>query len=222
MVFSIVRQQGKVVTLQSLGRDQHAGLQKCDWVEIMDDDLELRGEPGILAQVDGVDPVELTVTLKPPGDGGRVNWPEYDEKSSNHPLLRRWDQHAIEGVAMSQGAILLRESDDLWIEIERGIEVQFTPMSGEYRTGDYWLIPARVATGDIEWPPELDDKGQVRRDTEGRVIPAALPPRGIEHHYAPLAVVSNQQVTADCRCSFKLALTCPPAAEAAKASRRAR
>lgn len=167
----------------------------------------------------------MTVTLKPPGDGGTVNWPEYDEKSTNHPLLRRWDQHAIEDVAMSQGAILIRESDDLWIEIERGIEVQFPKQAtgdGSYRTGDYWLIPARVTTGDIEWPPELDDKGQVKKDTEGRAIPAALSPRGIEHHYAPLAVVSNQQVTDDCRCSFKLALTCPPAAEAAKASRRGR
>ena len=49
--------------------------------------------------------------------------------------------------------------------------VQFAP--GEYRTGDYWLIPARVATGDIEWP---------RTGSK----PDFLPPRGVEHHYAPL------------------------------------
>jgi len=39
-----------------------------------------------------------------------------------------------------------------------------------YRTGDYWLIPARTATGNVEWP-------------DGK----ALPPKGVDHHYAPLA-----------------------------------
>jgi hypothetical protein len=44
-----------------------------------------------------------------------------------------------------------------------------------YRTGDYWLIPARVATNDIEWPSV----------TEGVL------PHGIEHHYAPLAILTK-------------------------------
>jgi len=38
------------------------------------------------------------------------------------------------------------------------------------------LIPTRTATGDVEWPGEV---GQ----------PEARPPHGVEHHYAPLAVV---------------------------------
>jgi hypothetical protein len=53
-----------------------------------------------------------------------------------------------------------------------------------YRTGDYWLIPARTATGDVDWPGEV---GQ----------PEARPPHGIEHHYAPLAVVVSAANTAD-------------------------
>ena len=44
-----------------------------------------------------------------------------------------------------------------------------------YRTGDYWLIPARTATGDVEWP--RNDKKE----------PIAVEPHGVEHHYAPLA-----------------------------------
>jgi len=45
-----------------------------------------------------------------------------------------------------------------------------------YKTGDYWLIPARVATGDVEWPGAAS-------------TPVSLPPHGIEHHYAPLAIL---------------------------------
>jgi hypothetical protein len=46
-----------------------------------------------------------------------------------------------------------------------------------YRTGDYWLIPARVATGDIEWPVEIDNVGNIVLITQ--------PPLGIRHHNAP-------------------------------------
>jgi hypothetical protein len=90
--------------------------------------------------------------------------------------LRRWDS--------KPGAILFPESnkhDSGWVPIEDGIEVQFQPAplpnANRYNAGDYWLIPARVATGGIEWPGSHQ-------------APAALPPRGIKHHYAPLAVIS--------------------------------
>ncbi|MEQ1601128.1 MAG: hypothetical protein ABL885_05085 [Methylophilaceae bacterium] len=41
-----------------------------------------------------------------------------------------------------------------------------TVTSNQYRTGDYWLISARVATGDVEWPGEVGK-------------PQALHPHGI-------------------------------------------
>ena len=47
----------------------------------------------------------------------------------------------------------------------------------DYRTGDYWVIPARVATGSLEWP--IDDADQ----------PLPVRPHGVTHHYAPLAIV---------------------------------
>jgi len=233
VVFPIVRQQGEVVTLQTLGQDRRTRLQVDDWVEIIDDDLELRGEPGILAQVYVIDPVELTVKLKLPDDltavscppgaydqprTDRVSLPSYDENSRNHPLLRRWDQRAAEGLAMSQGAILIRESalpEEGWIEIEDGVEVQFqSPVDATprvYHTGDYWLVPARVATGKIEWPLKLDDKGAVVRDSQGNEEPDALLPHGIKHYYAPLAVINNGAPT-DCRCFVKITLECPSTA----------
>jgi hypothetical protein len=87
-----------------------------------------------------------------------------------------------------------------WIDLEDGIEIQFMPINkkGEahrYRTGDYWLIPARVSTGDIEWPVEHKDGG---------IGPISQPPFGIRHHYAPLAILLNDKTTkpVDCRCEF--------------------
>ena len=205
IVFPIIQQDGAVATLQSFGRDERTSLKIGEWVEIMDDEIELQGKPGIMAQVDKVDPVEMKVTLRQPAEGDSGFWPAYDEKSIRHPLLRRWDHRAIEGIALQQGAILTSESDDPdsgWIEIEDGIEVQFQPVASEYRTGDYWLIPARVTTGKIEWPLECDDEGQILEDKNGNEISKAISPHGIEHHYAPLAVVEAGKPT-DCRCTFK-------------------
>jgi hypothetical protein len=176
----------------------------------MDDEHELQGMAGIMAQVDKVDLVALTVTLKLPDDvpSAGFSWPSYDEKSTNHPLLRRWDHRAMEGVTLYQGAILITESNDResgWIEIENGIEVQFqhalTPLHPrQYRTGDYWFIPARVVTGKIEWPAT----GVAGSETD---TPHAKHPHGANHHYAPLAVVrSGQQTAIDCRCTFQTLL----------------
>lgn len=204
VVFSIVSENGSVVTVESLGRDVTMSLEVDDWVEIVDDDVELVGRQpgvlsGILAQVDSVDPVGLTVTLRAPADVTTVSWPTYDSASTNHPFLRRWDQKEMDGLTFSEGAIVITESSDSsrWIPIEDGIEVQFqppgaSPPSPRYRAGDYWLVPARVATGDIEWPQ--DSPGQ----------PAAQPPAGIVHSYAPLAVITHSDPPlTDCRCTFK-------------------
>jgi hypothetical protein len=208
IVYPILQQSGSVVTLQSLGRDQYTGLDKGDWVEIMDDGIELHGEPGILAQVEEiVDPIEMTVRLKLPDDvdpnaNPDFRWPSYDAESQNHPLLRRWDHGARNDLTMSEGAILFSEGQD--VAIERGIQVQFQlEAGGEFRTGDYWLVPARVATGKIEWPSQVGPDGKIARDSQGDEIPQALPPHGIEHHHAPLGVMVNQEVTQKCRCTLE-------------------
>ena len=41
--------------------------------------------------------------------------------------------------------------DSSWLDLENGIRIRFEP-GGHYRTGDYWLIPARAESGSIEWP----------------------------------------------------------------------
>jgi hypothetical protein len=199
VVFPIVEQKGETFILQSLGRDERTSLKVGDLVEIMDDDKEIRCQPGIMAEVTIVRSGDMSVTLKALADSSP--WPAYKEESPNHPLLRRWDHRVKEGITMSEGAILITESNADWIEIEDGIEIQFKP-DGQYRTGDYWLISARAATGKIEWPNELG--------TDGKEKTLALPPHGIEHHHAPLAVINVDSKgniilveKGDCRCPFK-------------------
>lgn len=109
-----------------------------------------------------------------------------------HAKVRRWNQQETNQdpdlPSLCGGAIPVTESSETtgWLELEDGIRIQFQPpvqppAPGEpptyYRTGDYWLLPARVATGDIEWPGGQGD-------------PLPIGPHGIDHHYAPLAVVT--------------------------------
>jgi hypothetical protein len=100
--------------------------------------------------------------------------------------------------------VLLREAsgiDEGWIDLEDGVAVQFPASAieaqpNEYRNGDYWLIPARTATGDVVWPHQrVDDQ------------PEARPPIGVQHRYAPLALATMDDngtlvVDADCRSAF--------------------
>ena len=180
----IISLQGDTVVLAHLGRDTSRGLQVDDWVEIVGDDLALQGQPGPLRRVKSVNPDELIITLSEGVDQS------YEQGGTLHPVLRRWDQQRSDG-ASADNLLLVREGtgDDLnWIELEDGVQIQFAP-SGDtknpssYRAGDYWLIPARVATGDVIWPKE--------KDSTGKKVGQAVPPHGTDHHYAPIAVISS-------------------------------
>jgi hypothetical protein len=158
-----------------------------DWVEIVDDSITLQNKADNLFQVAEIEPIDMLVTLKVPEN---VALPTYDEKSTSHPYLRRWDQR---GDAQFSGEIVVKEAepDRDWIVLEDNIQIQFPASQGaHYRTGDYWLIPARTATGDIEWPKD------------STAAPVALPPQGIEHHYAPLAIWTSPDAIKDARFVF--------------------
>jgi hypothetical protein len=176
--FPILNLQGDSVKLATLGRDSGRSLQVDDWVEIVADDLVLQGQPGPVRQIKSINPDELTITLT---EGVDLS---YDESSTLHPVLRRWDQQSSDGET-ADSVLLVREGagEDLnWFELEDGVQIQF-PRNPDnlYRAGDYWLIPARVATGDVIWPKEQQGNKSVAK---------ALPPHGIEHHYAPLSIIS--------------------------------
>jgi hypothetical protein len=83
-----------------------------------------------------------------------------------------------------------------WLPLEGGIEVQLS--EGTYKTGDSWLIPARTATAEIEWPPY----------TVPNINPIPQPPFGIQHHFCRLAlsfVDKNKKFNrpSDCRALFR-------------------
>jgi hypothetical protein len=77
-----------------------------------------------------------------------------------------------------------------WIPLEDGVQVWFQ-VDGSYRPGDYWLIPARTLTADVEWP----------RDTAGR--PLMLPPAGPVVRYAPLAWITGDTAVTQLRRTFQ-------------------
>ncbi|MGH9429929.1 MAG: DUF6519 domain-containing protein [Terriglobia bacterium] len=182
------------VTLENLGRDDRLGLAVGEWVEIQDDTYVLQNRAEPLLKVQSIDRASLTVTLTGAPSSNVGQFPGL------HPLLRRWDYQAgdpAEGglqLSTTDNAALVQE-DGNWHELEDGIQIQFqAPDAGQpptsYRTSDYWLIPARTATGDVEWPIATDTQGNPELDSQNNTIPIALPPLGVQHHYAPLAVIT--------------------------------
>lgn len=191
VITSIQSINGRQISVSSLGADQHLGFVKDGWVEILDDGLELNGLPGQIAQIEDVDPGALTITLK------TDVLPSVTANKARHPKLRRWD--GIAAVKFAAAAA------DNWMPLESGVQVRFAS-AGDYRTGHWWQIPARTATGqspsgDIEWPVDQSNR-------------LALPPRGVQHRYCRIGFVSvdnNGKVEAqsDCRCLYP-ALTSVP------------
>jgi hypothetical protein len=120
--------------------------------------------------------------------------------SRRHGLwLRRWDQRALQvnrgGAPLRDGTVVITEGEGLagWIELEHGVEVQFSP-GARYRPGDYWIIPARIADdGRLLWPEDRDG-------------PRAIAPFGSNHGYAPLAIVEFKPIAErkqSCRRQFR-------------------
>ncbi|MGA7180798.1 MAG: DUF6519 domain-containing protein [Thiobacillaceae bacterium] len=210
VVFPIVSLTATTVVVENLGRDECLSVKPGDWVEVSDDDIALGEQAGLLAQVDTVDRDALTITLTLPAAVTAL--PNYaaSDVPSKHPLLRRWD-HPGDPAAWG-GALQIVESGDPaqgWIELEDGVQIWFG-QGGQYKAGDYWLIPARVATGDVEWPEELDSNGVPKIDADGNSIQALQLPHGPVHYYAPLWVTpGGDGVQQDCRCTIRPAQQCP-------------
>jgi hypothetical protein len=181
---------GTIVTITQPARDSVLGFASGDWVEISDEGRTLRGEPGILVELADAEGTELTVAA---WDGGAPTL------STDFPTtVRRWDSAGAPDVVRGT-----------WLELEDGVQIQFEDDAAQtYRTGDYWLIPARSADiegvstnvgGDVEWPQD---------PVTG--LPAFQPRHGIEHHYCPVALLERTSggggaawaLHSDCRSLF--------------------
>jgi hypothetical protein len=219
VVFPISSISGNDVILEHLGRDARSSLNEGDWVEVIDDDYTLlilsrpsplpEPRPRPLARVKSLSLTERKVTLNLMKD---FHLPDYDTIKDKHPILRRWDYRESDPAKSDEptpadggfSALFVEEGeckkDDNWLTLEDGVQICFQagePSHNKYQAGDYWLIPARTATGDVEWPGSLED-------------PMPLPPHGIGHHYAPLAVVSDDKgEPTGCRCIIKQTNDCP-------------
>jgi hypothetical protein len=174
--------------------DDRLGLKEWDWVEISNDVNELNGTAGVLAKVTAIelafDPTRLLVRLLPP-EGTSLPAITNDDLK-DHPLMRRWDHKPLREAKKpedepallkgGEGALLVHE--DKWLDLESGVQICFNSApdgeSNDYRVGDYWLIPARTELEDVLWPVAAGK-------------PQSMPPAGIEHHYAPLAILSVEQ-----------------------------
>ena len=155
-------------TLANLGRDDgRFGLAPDDWVEYLNESYTRYEMAGPLLQVQSVDRVSRQVTAVAPAGTAF--------KTGGTALLRRWDH---KGVA-DDGAVPATRCDaENWLKLEDQIEICFgANEDARYRAGDYWLIPARIATGNIIWPHNAD----------GKPLPVAA--QGVTHYYAPLARV---------------------------------
>jgi hypothetical protein len=151
-------------------------------VELSDDTLDLNGESGQLVKLAKVEGDRLSVDPASIPASGSIAW----TAQLSDPTARRWDQSENDHTTLDDGAVPIVESvptdpanpanpnpNPTWIDLEDGIQVWFAS-GGTYHSGDYWLIPARVATGSIEWEPE---QGSLKA------------PQGVKHHYAPLGII---------------------------------
>jgi hypothetical protein len=164
--------------VSNTGRDELLGFRAGDWIELIDDRTDLLGLPGVLAELLKVEGDVLIIkssTIKDPDNPGATS---VTINNRRNPRIRRWD---------SAGDLKLNTNNTTWITLEDGVQVKFN--EGSYKTGDYWLIPARTAIADIEW-----------------AFTEPQPPRGIQHHFSELAILkldaTGWTLISDCRPLF--------------------
>ena len=193
-VHNVLGNPATQLAVLSLGRDQVLGFAPGNWIEILDDDLELNGQPGELHQIDSVDFAAKTITLVDtlvtaanfPVDANNQTLPQ------RHTRIRRWDQSAQ----------IYQSDNTLWVDLgaagatgdipvpppgttlilESGITVTFGPNAATtFNTANFWTFAERPS------------------DSQFDVLTNA-PPRGIHHHYAPLSVVTfSPPAASECR-----------------------
>jgi hypothetical protein len=140
VVAAVTGISGAVVTVDSVGPDANLGFQAGQWVELSDDTYLFGpqpNQPGELFQIQFVNLEQRTVTMT--GPVAQID-------PTRNARMTRWEQ-----VGASAGANGVSLQPGSWIELENGIQIQFA--GGDFVPGDHWLIPARTATGNIEWPP---------------------------------------------------------------------
>lgn len=179
-------QPANTLSVSSAGPDSVLGFAAGQWVELTDDVHDLNFQQGTLVQLTGVSGTILTYDPDPshaipPGPVTYPTSPDPTTYPDIQPRVRRWD--SVGAVPIQSGA---------WVDLEDGVQVNFS--NGAFSPGDYWLIPARTLTADVEWP--VDGSGN----------PVQQSPKGIRRHFCRVAVVqltgTTWSVTAPCLPTF--------------------
>lgn len=165
-----------VLKVRDIGENSALGFGVDQWAEIVNEEAVLKGSSGELVKITAVDETTREITLQQ--TPGIV----MEEGADLNLKLRRWDQQSEAGVLSLSGE---------WINLENGVQVQFS--EGDYRSGDYWLAPARQATANIEWDHSQHPDGYQA-------------PRGIKRRYCKLALLKAEGgdivSLEDCRAVF--------------------
>ncbi|XHX79862.1 MAG: DUF6519 domain-containing protein [Stenomitos frigidus ULC029] len=149
-----------------VGRETSQLFAPNQWVEITDEARELQEIPGTLVRLTAATAGTKLVFQKARDRDG-VNLKQFP--IAFKPKVRRWDH--------TTPAAEIPTTAGQWIPLgNEGIEVWFEAES-QYKTGDYWLIPARTVTNNIEWT----------RDDSGNPLPQEI--QGTLHAYCRLAVL---------------------------------
>jgi hypothetical protein len=151
------------ITVQQVGRDQVLRFEVGNFVEITDDFREFQGLTGHMARITAIDEANRVLDFTP-AIPAAMNFNAADP--SRHTRVRRWDQ------TLNVDANGLLDVVAGPIDIEDGIQVTFnlSPLTGNFKVGDFWVFAARTADGSVEL---LQD----------------APPRGILHHYCRLGFI---------------------------------
>lgn len=161
--------------------DESRRFNQNSWVEITDDVRELAGLAGEIRRISDIEYASNTITLDAALPA--VDFPTLPTNATivqRHTRIKRWDQQ--DDVDQNTGLLTVPNTP---FYVEAGIQINFSldtdaALSGEFKTGDYWLFYARSANAEIE-------------------ILAEAPPRGIHHHYARLAILNFPGDQDDCR-----------------------
>jgi hypothetical protein len=156
------------LVVQSVGSHALSEFSGGDLIEITDDARELAGLPGELRHIKAIDNPTSAFTLDAPlGPGMFLTEQNGVPDVTRHMRVRQWQgTDPIQNVGSP-------------IDLENGIAVYFDT-DGCFRSGDFWLISARVANQYFEMLNHA-------------------PPRGIHHHIARLALFTPPRRLRDLR-----------------------
>jgi Family of unknown function (DUF6519) len=171
------------------------------WLEIIDEEQELKNMPGTLVQLVKAKNNQLEFNLSKVR--GTLPTATKSDARTKKIKVRRWHDNASGEILITKDFISIEDGISVKFETEfQPVPTESQPVPQEFRTGDFWLIPARESTQSIEWS----------RDDLQRFQPQ--PPQGIYHQYTPIALVkiggSDGQVLEieDVRTKFPTLVNC--------------